>query len=151
MVVSGGSVYGDAIQALRELVVSEQFASGTGSTTTVEILDQYCAEIASRAAIEGSIKVVLDCGNGTGSVIAPQALRAAGAEVECLYCESDGTFPNHHPDPTVDKNLVDLIAMVKETGADLGIGLDGDADRIGAVDGKRSNSPRRSPPAAVRA
>jgi phosphomannomutase/phosphoglucomutase len=135
MVVSGGSVYGEAIQDLRRLVISEEFEGGTGETGRVEILDRYCAEIAQRAPIEGPVKVVLDCGNGTGSVIAPEVLRAAGAEVDCLYCESDGTFPNHHPDPTVDENLIDLIARVRETGADLGIGLDGDADRIGAVDG----------------
>ncbi|TFG65974.1 MAG: phosphomannomutase/phosphoglucomutase [Gemmatimonadales bacterium] len=135
MVVSGGSVYGDAIQDLRKLLESESYFDGQGSTTRAEILDRYAREIGERARVDGPVRVVLDCGNGTGSVIAPEALRAAGIEVLCLYCESDGSFPNHHPDPTVDKNLVDLIAMVRESGADLGIGLDGDADRIGAVDG----------------
>ncbi len=135
MVVGGGSVYGKAIQELRSLVESEAFLDGRGTTTRTEILERYAREIAGRARVDGPVKVVLDCGNGTGSVIAPEALRAAGIEVVCLYCESDGSFPNHHPDPTVDENLVDLIALVRESGADLGIGLDGDADRIGAVDG----------------
>ncbi len=135
MVVAGGSVYGSAIQDLRGLVESEAFADGEGTTLRQEILERYAAEIGERARVDGPVKVVLDCGNGTGSVIAPEALRAAGIEVVCLYCESDGSFPNHHPDPTVDENLVDLIALVRETGADMGIGLDGDADRIGAVDG----------------
>ncbi len=135
MVVDGGSVYGEAIQDLRILLETEAYVDGTGSTSHAAILERYAREIGERARVDGPVKIVLDCGNGTGSVIAPEALRAAGIEVLCLYCESDGTFPNHHPDPTVDENLVDLIAMVRESGADLGIGLDGDADRIGAVDG----------------
>jgi phosphomannomutase/phosphoglucomutase len=135
MVVDGGSVYGEAIQDLRILLETEEYVDGTGITSHATILERYAREIGERARVEGPVKIVLDCGNGTGSVIAPEALRAAGIEVLCLYCESDGTFPNHHPDPTVDENLVDLIAMVRESGADLGIGLDGDADRIGAVDG----------------
>jgi phosphomannomutase/phosphoglucomutase len=135
MVVAGGSVYGEAIQEMRELIESDDYETGEGETTRHEILESYVREVAERATVEGPVHVVLDCGNGTGSVAAPAALRAAGIQVTCLYCESDGTFPNHHPDPTVDDNLVDLIALVRDTGADLGIGLDGDADRIGAVDG----------------
>jgi phosphomannomutase/phosphoglucomutase len=135
MVVAGGSVYGEAIQEMRELIEADDYEMGEAGTTRHEILEGYVREVAERAAVEGPVHVVLDCGNGTGSVAAPQALRAAGIQVTCLYCESDGTFPNHHPDPTVDENLVDLIARVRDTGADLGIGLDGDADRIGAVDG----------------
>jgi len=135
MVVAGGSVYGEAIQDLRQLVESDAFVDGNGDTTKAELLERYARDIADQARVHGPVKIVLDRGNGTGSVIAPEALRAAGIEVVCLYCESDGTFPNHHPDPTVDENLVDLIALVRESGADMGIGLDGDADRIGAVDG----------------
>lgn len=135
MIVTGGSVYGEAIQEMRELVEADDYVSGEGETARHAILETYVREIGERASVEGPVHVVLDCGNGTGSVAAPEALRAAGIRVTCLYCESDGTFPNHHPDPTVDENLVDLIARVRETGADLGIGLDGDADRIGAVDG----------------
>ena len=133
MIVGDRSLYGDAIQELRELVQTDRFLDGSGSTERIQILDQYAAEIGRRARVDGPVRMVLDCGNGTGSVIAPQALEAAGIDVDCLYCESDGTFPNHHPDPTVDANVVDLIARVKSTSADLGVGLDGDADRIGAV------------------
>jgi phosphomannomutase/phosphoglucomutase len=78
--------------------------------------------------------VVVDCGNGVGSVIAVSTIRGLGAEVTPLFCDSDGTFPNHHPDPTVPENLKDLQAAVRRTGAELGIAFDGDADRIGAVD-----------------
>jgi len=134
MIVGDRALYGDAIQELRELVQADRYlAAGAGTTVRLDIVDRYGAEIGRRAAVEGPVRMVLDCGNGTGSVIAPQALAAAGIDVDCLYCESDGTFPNHHPDPTVDKNVVDLIARVTSTGADLGVGLDGDADRIGAV------------------
>lgn len=133
MTVAGASLYGAAIQDLRDRVQRDAFAAGSGTAESVEILDRYAEEIADRAGVEGPVSMVLDCGNGTGSVVAPEALRRAGVDVHPLYCESDGTFPNHHPDPTVDENVVDLIAEVKRTGADLGVGLDGDADRIGAV------------------
>jgi phosphomannomutase/phosphoglucomutase len=133
MIVGDSSLYGSAIQELRELVQADRYVEGSGRTKHLEILDRYAEEIGRRARVDGPVRMVLDCGNGAGSVIAPQALAAAGIDVECMYCESDGTFPNHHPDPTVDENLVDLIAQVKRTDADLGVALDGDADRIGAV------------------
>jgi phosphomannomutase/phosphoglucomutase len=134
MVVGGSSLYGAAIQDLRRRVENEDWLDGEGETERRPVLDRYAAAVAAAVDVPEPIRVVLDCGNGTGSVIAVEALEAAGIEVVPLYCESDGSFPNHHPDPTVDENLVDLIALVKETGAALGIGLDGDADRIGAVD-----------------
>jgi len=86
--------------------------------------------------LEKPLKVVLDCGNGVGSLVGVEILEAIGAEVVPIFCESDGTFPNHHPDPTIDDNLQDLIATVRDEGADLGVGFDGDADRIGAVDNR---------------
>lgn len=92
------------------------------------------ADLAGRFDLSRPVKVVLDCGNGVGSLVGVELLEALGAEVIPLYCESDGTFPNHHPDPTVDEYLEDLIDAVRREGAELGIGFDGDADRIGAVD-----------------
>ena len=92
------------------------------------------ADVSGRFRIERPVKAVVDCGNGTGSVVAVELLRAVGFEVIPLYCESDGTFPNHHPDPTVDEYVQDMIAAVHSHGADVGIGFDGDADRIGVVD-----------------
>jgi len=133
MVVGGHALYGDAIRELRERIEAGDLASGDGRTGRVEILDRYIGEIASRAPVDPPVDLTLDCGNGTGSVAAPQALEAAGARVDPLYCESDGTFPNHHPDPTVDENVRDLIARVRERGTGFGVGLDGDADRIGVV------------------
>ncbi len=133
LVRDGRAIYGDEIRALRETIRAERYADGAAETERIEVLERYAAEIAARSPVGGAVRLVLDCGNGAGSVVAVQALEAAGARVDPLYCESDGTFPNHHPDPTVDENLRDLIARVRETGADFGVGLDGDADRIGAV------------------
>jgi phosphomannomutase/phosphoglucomutase len=134
MVVGGSSLYGEAIQDLRRRVEAESWQEGEGQTERRPILDRYVEAVRDAVELPSPIRVVLDCGNGTGSVVAPEALEAVGIEVIPLYCESDGSFPNHHPDPTVDENLVDLIAMVRESGAAMGIGLDGDGDRIGAVD-----------------
>ena len=137
MVLGGGPFYGDEVQALRQRMIGEDFAEGSGrEEERPDLLDRYVEAVADRSPLPETVSVVLDCGNGAGSVAAPDALRAAGADVECLYCESDGTFPNHHPDPTVDENLEDLIERVRSTGADLGVALDGDADRIGAVTGE---------------
>ncbi|HKK08967.1 MAG TPA: phosphomannomutase/phosphoglucomutase [Gemmatimonadota bacterium] len=133
MVVGGEALYGDAIRDLRRRIEAGDLEKGSGRLADVAILDRYVEEIAARAHVDPPVDVVLDCGNGTGSVVAPRALEAAGARVDPLYCESDGTFPHHHPDPTVDENVRDLIARVRERGSGFGVGLDGDADRIGVV------------------
>ena len=98
------------------------------------MLQRYREGIISRHKLKRPVRVVVDCGNGVGSLIAVSTLQGLGAEVTPLFCESDGSFPNHHPDPTVPENLRDLQAAVRRTGAELGIAFDGDADRIGAVD-----------------
>ncbi|HET9441121.1 MAG TPA: phosphomannomutase/phosphoglucomutase [Longimicrobiales bacterium] len=134
MLVRGRALYGDAIQGLLQRIQNDDFESGNGKRTQQEINQDYIADIGSRFKPKRRLKVVVDCGNGTGSLVAVPLLERAGAQVIPLYCESDGTFPNHHPDPTVDANVRDLIALVKKEKADLGIGFDGDADRIGAVD-----------------
>lgn len=105
-----------------------------GSVQTEDILPEYMDYIAADIKLKKKIKVVVDAGNGTGGITAPSLYRKIGAEVIDIFCEQDGTFPNHHPDPTKVENLQDLIAKVKETDADIGIGFDGDADRIGVVD-----------------
>jgi len=134
--IGGRSIYGERIQELRRIIDDEAFEVGEGSWEERPILDAYVEAVARRFPVERPVRVVVDCGNGTGSVVAVKLLRAMGPQVtvDPLFCESDGTFPNHHPDPVVDANLADLQARVVETGADLGIAFDGDADRIGAVD-----------------
>lgn len=135
MVLGGGSLHGDAIQDLYQLITLDQFASGAGGESSdASILDRYRAAIVSKHKLARPVKVVVDCGNGVGALIAISTLEALGADVIPLFAESDGTFPNHHPDPTVLENLVDLQQAVRRNGAELGIAFDGDADRIGAVD-----------------
>ena len=134
MVVAGGSLHGEAILALWETIVAERWRTGEGREgADSSVLRRYREAIVARNTLARPVRVVVDCGNGVSSVIAVETLRALGAEVTPLFCESDGTFPNHHPDPTVPANLVDLQAEVRRTGAELGIAFDGDGDRIGAV------------------
>jgi len=134
MTMGKASIHGDGIQRLRRRILARDLAVGTASLEDVDPLPAYVADVSARFRLSRPLKVVVDCGNGTGSVVAPELLEAIGLEVIPLYCESDGTFPNHHPDPTVDEHVQDLIAEVRRHEADAGIGFDGDADRIGVVD-----------------
>jgi phosphomannomutase/phosphoglucomutase len=135
LVLGGDAFHGDEILELWELIVTERWRSGSGrETSDGSVLERYREAIVSRHHLERAVRVVVDCGNGAGSLVSVATLRALGAEVTPLFCDSDGTFPNHHPDPTVPANLRDLQAEVRRTGAELGLAFDGDADRIGAVD-----------------
>ncbi len=135
LALATGTMHGDAILGLRDLIVSRSWNTGAG---TVEgqggILDAYRQAIVSRHRVARPIRVVVDCGNGVSSLVAVATLEALGIEVIPLFCESDGTFPNHHPDPTVPENLRDLQDAVRRHQAELGVAFDGDGDRIGAVD-----------------
>src|SRR3954449_6459861 len=135
IVLVGEAFHGDDILGLWEIIMAERWRSGKGKETSDgSVLQRYREGIISRHKLERPVRVAVDCGNGVGSVIAVSTLQGLGAEVTPLFCESDGTFPNHHPDPTVPENLRDLQSEVRRTGAELGIAFDGDADRIGAVD-----------------
>jgi phosphomannomutase / phosphoglucomutase len=135
LVLGGEAFHGDEILGLWEVIVAERWRSGTGrETSDGSVLGRYREGIVSRHRLARPVRVVVDCGNGAGSLVAVGTLEALGAEVTPLFCESDGTFPNHHPDPTVPENLRDLQAGVRRTGAELGLAFDGDADRIGGVD-----------------
>ncbi|MBD9515215.1 phosphomannomutase/phosphoglucomutase [Pseudomonas sp. PDM22] len=133
IVVAGETLANEQIQALRERIQNGDLASGVGSVQQVDILPRYFQQIRDDIALAKPLKVVVDCGNGVAGVIAPQLIEALGCTVIPLYCDVDGTFPNHHPDPGKPENLEDLIAKVKETGADLGLAFDGDGDRVGVV------------------
>jgi phosphomannomutase/phosphoglucomutase len=135
MVLGGEAFHGDEILELWEIIMAERWRSGRGKETAdSSVLQRYREAIISRHRLDRTVRVVVDCGNGVGSLIAVPTLEGLGADVTSLFCESDGTFPNHHPDPTVLENLRDLQAAVRKSGAELGIAFDGDADRIGAVD-----------------
>ena len=130
------SMHGDAIQALKDDIDKGQFETGQGTVSEHPIIPDYMAYIKKSFAHvkAGALKVVVDCGNGMGGLVGPDALRLLGCRVTGMYEDVDGRFPNHDPDPTVEGNLQDLITKVRETKADVGIAYDGDADRIGAVD-----------------
>lgn len=136
MVVAGETLHGEDIQEIRRLIESDAADTAVGGLEADDsMLSRYVEAIVSRnAPIARPVKVVVDCGNGVASLVAETTLTRLGADVVPLFCESDGTFPNHHPDPTVPEYLVDLQEAVRRTGAELGIAFDGDGDRIGAVD-----------------
>ena len=128
------TLYGEQIQEIRGIIEEEAFASGRGSESAREVIPAYREHVRANLTIPRPLKVVVDAGNGTGGIVAPALFREMGMEVVELFCDMDGTFPNHFPDPTIPENLRFLVRAVRESGADVGVGYDGDADRIGAVD-----------------
>ncbi|MBN8924875.1 MAG: phosphomannomutase/phosphoglucomutase [Rhodanobacter sp. 68-29] len=134
IVVGGQTLSEDAIQDLYRRIAGNALEhGGEGSLRQVDVLPDYLERIVSDVQAERRLKVVVDCGNGIPGAVAPQVLSGIGCDVVPLYCEVDGTFPNHHPDPSDPHNLEDLILAVKQTGADLGVAFDGDGDRLGVV------------------
>ncbi|MBE6144859.1 MAG: phosphomannomutase/phosphoglucomutase [Firmicutes bacterium] len=134
---SFGNAYGDYIYDFRDFTLKGVYIDGVGKLETYDIRDEYIELLKNSVSFDPSkIKVVVDCGNGTGSIIIKDILDAIGITYFPLYCESDGNFPNHPSDPAVPKNMIDLSNKVLELGYDLGIGIDGDADRVGIVDEK---------------
>ena len=137
LVLRGEAVYGAGIQRLRQLLEDNLAATRVGGRHAAHagVLTRYRDAIAQKnGPLPRRVKAVVDCGNGVTSLLATETLRQLGADIVPLFCESDGRFPNHHPDPTVLENLRDLQAAVRRSGAELGIAFDGDGDRIGAVD-----------------
>lgn len=133
IVIAGDTLANEQIQALHTRLKTNDLTRGEGSIAQVEILQRYFSQIVGDIQLARRLKVVVDCGNGAAGVIAPQLIEALNCEVIPLFCEVDGNFPNHHPDPGKPENLVDLIAKVKEVKADLGLAFDGDGDRVGVV------------------
>jgi len=133
MVVGGTTLAGDEIQRLRERIANDDVASGTGRRTQAEVIDAYLQRIVGDVKLARGMKIAVDCGNGVAGLVVPRLFRALGCEVEELYCDVDGSFPNHHPDPSHLENLADLIAALRRGGAELGLAFDGDGDRLGVV------------------
>ncbi len=128
------SIHGQEIQSLRDIIASGDFAIGSGIASQADIITPYQEYIHGNITIRRPIRLGIDAGNGTGGIVAVPILKRLGCEVHDLYCDMDGTFPNHEADPTVIGNMQDLIALVKEKKLEVGIGYDGDSDRIGVVD-----------------
>jgi phosphomannomutase / phosphoglucomutase len=134
-IMAGGStIHGEQIQELRQTIDKKDFLSGPGSEKFVEVTGAYVEDVARQFQFKRRVRVVIDAGNGTGGPVMRRVLERLNVEATELFFEMDGNFPNHHPDPTVPKNLAHLIAAVKKSGAELGIAFDGDTDRIGAAD-----------------
>ncbi len=133
VMIGGGTLSGDAIQAVRERIEGQRHVNGQGSVSQLDVLPAYVARITGDIRLARPLKIVADAGNGIAGIVAQQLYEGIGAEVVPLYCEVDGTFPNHHPDPGDPHNLEDLVKVVADTGADLGLAFDGDGDRLGVV------------------
>ena len=129
-----GALHGEEIQAIGRLAAHGPFAAGTSQRTEAEVISPYMTYIINQIHLRRPLRVVVDAGNGTSGLIIQDLLRRLGCEVYELFCEVDGTFPNHHPDPTVPENLADIIREVKARQADVGLAYDGDSDRLGVID-----------------
>ena len=135
IVINGKTLYGDDIQALLTRIKEQDYSEGHGNHQKVSVSSDYLERVSTDIQLQRPLKVVVDCGNGVAGNLAPQLLKMLGCETTELFCDIDGTFPNHHPDPGKPENLVDLIKAVKEQGADIGLAFDGDGDRVGVVTG----------------
>jgi phosphomannomutase/phosphoglucomutase len=133
MVVAGETLSGEAIQELRVLVERGDFASGRGAHSSEDVREAYLARIVGGVTLARPMRIAIDCGNGAAGAFAPELYRRLGCEVRELYCEVDGTFPNHHPDPSVPENLADLVRELARGNAEIGLAFDGDGDRLGVV------------------
>ena len=133
MVVAGTTLYGDEIQRLRTRIEAGELKSGAGKRSERNVLDAYVERIAGDVKLARPMRIAIDCGNGVAGMLAARLYRRLGCEVSELYCEVDGRFPNHHPDPAQPENLAELIATVKRGPEELGLAFDGDGDRLGVV------------------
>ncbi|MFA7291337.1 MAG: phosphomannomutase/phosphoglucomutase, partial [Rhodocyclaceae bacterium] len=133
MVIGGETLALDAIQQLKARIETGNLLSGTGSMRSTDVREAYIAKILGDIKLARPMKIVMDCGNGVAGGIAPQVFKALGCSPVELFCDVDGTFPNHHPDPSKPENLQDVVRALKETDAELGLAFDGDGDRLGVV------------------
>jgi phosphomannomutase/phosphoglucomutase len=133
MVVAGATLWGDDVQGLRQRIESGRLASGQGKRSSANVLDAYVERIAGDVKLARRFRIAVDCGNGVAGMLAPRLYRALGCDVTELYCEVDGRFPNHHPDPSQPKNLAAVIETLRSTDCELGFAFDGDGDRLGVV------------------
>ncbi len=134
LVLNGKTLYGEDIHRLRMRIEKDQLISGEGSYRFESVSSHYLQRIISGIKLARPLRIAIDCGNGVAGKLAPELLRRLGCEVVPLYCEIDGSFPNHHPNPSDPENLSDLISLVRSQDLDLGLAFDGDGDRLGVVD-----------------
>ncbi|APV50424.1 phosphomannomutase/phosphoglucomutase [Betaproteobacteria bacterium GR16-43] len=133
MMLAGDTLYGEAIQKLLRMIEDGELVSGRGKVEKADVAEAYLSRITGDVKLARSMRVAVDCGNGSPGAIAPELFKRLGCEVEALFCEVDGDFPNHHPDPAKPENLVDLIAALAKGDSEIGLAFDGDGDRLGVV------------------
>jgi len=133
MVIAGTTLSGEAIQQLRARIERGDVSKGDGAYRQVDVREAYLARVTKDVKLARPMKIAIDCGNGVAGMVAPELYRRMGCEIVELFCDVDGTFPNHHPDPSQPKNLKDLIRALETTDAELGLAFDGDGDRLGVV------------------
>jgi phosphomannomutase/phosphoglucomutase len=133
MVIAGETLSGEAIQKLRQRLLDNDLVTGNGKVTQADVRDAYLNRITGDVKLARKMRVAVDCGNGVAGELAPQLLKKLGCDVTELFCKIDGTFPNHHPDPSKPENLIDLVTEVKKGGYDAGLAFDGDGDRLGVI------------------
>jgi len=133
MVIAGNTLWGEDVQELRRRIEAGKLSKGSGKRSSANVLDAYVERIAADVKLARPFRIAVDCGNGVAGMLAPRLYRRLGCEVEELYCEVDGRFPNHHPDPSQPENLAELIEKLKTGKSELGLAFDGDGDRLGVV------------------
>lgn len=138
MLIDGNTLYGDGIKALYHSIIEDKLSTGNGSYREENVLPSYLDTIVSDIKLDKKMRIAVDCGNGVAGVIATELFTKLGCEVTELFCDVDGTFPNHHPDPSKPENLTDVKKAIKENSLDLGLAFDGDGDRVGVIDDKQN-------------
>ena len=133
IMIAGETLSGDAIQGIRRRLERNELVHGEGTLTSVDVHEAYLQRITGDVKLARKMRVAVDCGNGVAGAVAPELLRRLGCDLTELYCDVDGNFPNHHPDPSKPENLQELIAVVHKGGYDVGLAFDGDGDRLGVV------------------
>lgn len=133
MMIAGETLAEESIQQLYQRIINQDFSQGNGALSEINIVENYLTHVTRDVKLARPLKVVIDCGNGVAGMIAPELFRRLGCDVHELFCDVDGHFPNHHPDPSQVENLADLIHTVRELQADIGLAFDGDGDRLGVV------------------
>lgn len=138
MLIAGNTLYGDSIKSLYHIIEDNKFATGNGTYREENVLPAYVERIVSDIKLAKTMRVAIDCGNGVAGVVATELFTRLGCEVTELFCDVDGNFPNHHPDPSKPENLLDIKKAIGEHSLDLGLAFDGDGDRIGVIDDKQN-------------
>jgi len=138
MLIDGNTLYGDGITALYQMIIEDRVNNGSGTHNEQDVVPDYMDTIVNDIKLEKPLNIAVDCGNGVAGVLATELFTRLGCNVTELFCDVDGNFPNHHPDPSKPENLIDMQNVMKENALDIGLAFDGDGDRVGILDDKQN-------------